>query len=364
MTRRSLLRLSSLAAASAGLPGPLLAAAGGGEPIHLNLNENAFGPSPRAAVAVARAMGEVSRYADDKLAGAFTEQVAAYERVPAGQIVLGEILGGLGLYLGAQGGPGGELLYSTPGFLALVDAAANVGSIGVPVPLNANHENDLPALRSRIAGKTRGVYLINPHNPSGTVSEDAAFKSFLRDASQRVPVIVDEAYLEYTPAFEARSAVSVTREGGDVLVFRTFDKIHGLAGLPIGYLVAPKPLAAALRKQGLGAAEGLGRINLVAAAAALADREHAVRVRASVAEERAKWHRVLDELKLPHTSAQASFVFFQTDRPQLEIASGMLRQGVLIARAFPPYGNWCRITIGLPEENLKAQQALRATLAR
>lgn len=365
VTRRTLLKLSSLSVAASRLPSLYAATTASVDrsPVHLNLNENAFSPSARAIAAIARTLPEVARYADDKLAAAFVEQIAAYEEVPADQIVPGEILGGLGLYLGTAGGAGGEFIYSTPGYLALIDAAANVGSIGVPVPLNAGFENDLPALRAKISARTRAVYLINPHNPTGTVNNNDAFKSFLRDASQKVPIIVDEAYLDYLADRRTRSAVSVTRDGGNVLVFRTFDKIHGLAGLPIGYTVAPRALAATLRKNGLGAAEGLGRLNIVAASAALADESHAASVRASVAEERAKWVHFLDGQKLPHTDSKASFIFFDAGRPQPQVAAGMLARGVLIARPFAPYNTWCRITIGLPAQNLEAQRALKAILA-
>jgi histidinol-phosphate aminotransferase len=69
--------------------------------------------------------------------------------------VLGEILDLLGLFLGSSGGPGGEFLYSTPGYLALIDAAAHVGGVGVPVPLNAQYQNDLVALKSKVNAKTR-----------------------------------------------------------------------------------------------------------------------------------------------------------------------------------------------------------------
>jgi histidinol-phosphate aminotransferase len=101
-------------------------------------------------------------------------------------------------------------------------------------------------------------------------------------------VIVDEAYLEYTPDFETRSAVSLVREGADVLVLRTFDKIHGLAGLPIGYSIVPRALGNALRKQGIGDAESLGRLNIAAASTALADQTHVQQVRSAVASERKK----------------------------------------------------------------------------
>jgi histidinol-phosphate aminotransferase len=362
-TRRAVLKSSGLAVGASLLP----AAGATGYPatpdrklIHLNLNENAFGPSPRVPDAIQRELSRLSRYADASSAQVFTEQIAAYERVPVDQIVLGEILGALGLYLGSKGGPGGEFVYSTPGYLALIDAASHVGGVGIPVPLNAEYRNDLPALADRVNSKTRALYLINPHNPTGTVNEDPSFKHFLRRVSQRSPVIVDEAYLEYTPDFETRSAVSLVREGADVIVFRTFDKVHGLAGIPIGYSIVPRALGNALREQGVGDAESLGRLNIAAASAALADRAHVQQVRSAVAAERRKWAAVLNDLKLTSTDSQASFIFFNAGRPQELVARAMQDRGVVIGRSFPPYTNWVRITIGRPEENRVAQEGLSA----
>jgi histidinol-phosphate aminotransferase len=362
-TRRAVLKSSGLAVGASLLP----AAGAAGYPatpdrklIHLNLNENAFGPSPRVPDAIQRELSRVSRYADASSAQAFAEQIAAYERVPVDQIVLGEILGALGLYLGSKGGPGGEFVYSTPGYLALIDAASHVGGVGIPVPLNAEYRNDLPALEDRVNSKTRALYLINPHNPTGTVNEDASFKHFLRQVSQSAPVVVDEAYLEYTPDFEARSAVSLVRDGADILVFRTFDKIHGLAGLPIGYSIVPRALGNALRAQGVGDAESLGRLNIAAASAALADQAHVQQVRSAVASERRKWAVVLGDLKLTSTDSQANFIFFNAGHPQELVGRAMQDRGVVIGRSFPPYTNWVRITIGRPEENRVAQEGLSA----
>lgn len=365
VTRRSLLRGSGLALASGMLSRKLAAtplselSVAPEETIHLNLNENAYGPSSQVHPAIEKELAHVSRYADAKAANAWTEQIAAYERVPPEQVILGEILGDLGLYLGSQGGPGGEFIYSTPGYLALIDAASRVGGIGVPVPLNTHYENDLTALQAKINARTRALYLINPHNPTGTVSDDREFKNFLRESSQHAPVIVDEAYLEYTPDFESRSAVSLAREGANVLVFRTFDKIHGLAGLPIGYTLAPRSLANALHQQGLGDAESLGRLNIAAASAALADRSHVRQVRDTVSAERAKWHALLDELHVRHTDSRANFVFFDTGRPQPQFSDALQKRGVEIGRQFPPYTNWARITIGVPAENQVVQKHVR-----
>jgi histidinol-phosphate aminotransferase len=330
--------------------------------IRLSLNENPYGPSPKVPKAVQLEIGQINRYADTPLGRQFAEQIAEYEHIPVEQVVLGEILDLLGLFLGSSGGPGGEFLYSTPGYLALIDAAAHVGGIGVPVPLNAQYQNDLVALKSKVNAKTRAIYLVNPHNPTGTINDDEGFKSFLRETSKSAVVVVDEAYLEYTSDFDTRSAVSLVREGANVVVFRTFDKIHGLAGMPIGYVLAPRSLADALRKEGAGDAEGLGRLNLVAASAALADTAQVVSTREAVAKERSLWLSVLRELNLPHTDSRANFVFFDAGRPQPILAAAMRERGVDIGRAHPPYTNWARITIGLPSENLRAQDALRTSL--
>eukprot|EP01035_Chromulina_nebulosa_P010987 gene10987-14708_t len=116
---------------------------------------------------------------------ALAKQIAAFEGVAPEQIVLGEILDVLGLYLSAQGGPGGEFIYSEPGYTALVDAVAPAGGKAIAVPLDDRLNNDLPAIASAVNVRTRAVYLVNPHNPSGTVSPAKEFIAFVRDLSNR-----------------------------------------------------------------------------------------------------------------------------------------------------------------------------------
>jgi histidinol-phosphate aminotransferase len=369
-TRRDLLKSSGLILGT-GILAPQLVFADVSEPtpssnaeplVRLSLNESPYGPSPNVARAIQLELDRLSRYADERLARRLAEQIAENERIPVQQVVLGEILGLLGLFLGSSGGPNGEFLYSSPGYLALIDAAAHVGGIGVPVPLNAQYQNDLVALKSKVNAKTCAIYLINPHNPTGTISDDEAFKTFLRESSQSAVIVVDEAYLEYTSDFDTRSAVSLVREEANVVVFRTFDKIHALAGMPIGCVLAPRSLADSLRKQGAGDAESLGRLNLVAASAALADTSQVERTRRAIGKERELWLSVLRELKLPYTDTHTNFVFFDSGRPQPVLAAAMRQRGIDIGRAHAPYTNWARITIGLPSENLRAQNALRASI--
>lgn len=338
--------------------GIALAAAHAEEPVRLNLNENPFGPSALVAPAVQADLSALHRYTTAEDTAALVSLLATREGVAPEQIVLGELLEPLGLHLGLQGGPGGEYIYSVPGYPALVDAAARVGGTVVSVPLNARLENDLPALAARVNPRTRAVFLVNPHNPSGTVSAVAAFADFVHTVAPRALVIVDEAYLEFSDDYAARTAAAFTRAGENVLVYRTFAKAYGLAALPLGYAIAPRPVADFLRRQGLGGPREQNRLAVTAAVASLRDDGYLARVNEVVTRERARWHAVLDELKLRHTDSQANFVYFDAGRPHAGVSAALQQAGIQVGRAFPPFDHWVRITIGLPAENAAAQSAL------
>ncbi|CCE02321.1 histidinol-phosphate transaminase [Bradyrhizobium sp. STM 3809] len=331
------------------------------QPIQLALNETPFGPSPAAVAAIQADLAGLARYTGREVID-LTAAIAAREHIPAGQIVLGENLNVLGLYLAAQGGPGGTFIYSEPGYTALVDAVAPAGGRVIGVPLNAALENDLPAIAAAVDGATRAIYLVNPHNPSGTVSDTARFIAAVRALSLHALVIVDEAYLEFLPDFADRTVTPLLREGANVAVFRTFSKIHGLASLAIGYTLAPQPLAAALKQMGIGAFFGLSRLSLVAALASLGDRSYVDDVSVKVATEREAWHALLRARGRRFSASRANFVFFDCGRPHAEAAAALAARGIIIGRAQPGFATWLRISIGLPEENAVARQAVAELL--
>ncbi|MDR3468469.1 MAG: histidinol-phosphate transaminase [Xanthobacteraceae bacterium] len=329
--------------------------------IRLSLNENPFGPSPRALQAVKDNLSNLSRYPGEELAE-LTNTIAAREDVTPEQIVLGEILNVLGLYLSAYGGGGGEFIYSEPGFTGLVDAVAPGGGLVIPVPLNDQLANDLAAIARRVNRRTRAVYLVNPHNPTGTVSDAEQFRDFVHELSRRTLVIVDEAYLEFTDEFERRTVVDLVRAGARVAVFRTFAKIHAIAGLAIGCLLAPMELATSMRRLGIGAFFDVNRLSLVAANASLRDPDHLASVRARIRAERDAWHKMFGNLNIRYTDSQANFVFFDTGHPHQVLASALAEKGIDIGRGYPPLDNWARISIGLPEENAIARRAVAELL--
>jgi histidinol-phosphate aminotransferase len=329
--------------------------------IRLSLNENPFGPSPLALQAIKAHLADLSRYAGEEVTE-LIKTIAEREGIATEQIILGEVLDVLGLYLSANGGPGGEFIYSEPGYAALVNAVAPAGGVVVGVPLNEHLENDLPAIATKVNAHTRAIYLINPPNPTGMVSETVQFIDFVHELSKRALVIVDEAYLEFTPDFETRTAASLVRNGAQVAVFRTFSKIYGLASLAIGYTLAPARLAASLKNFGIGAFYDLNRLSLVAANASLKDPNYVAIVRENVAAERDAWHDLFRTLNIRFAESHGNFVFFNSGRPHQAVAAALAAQGIDIGRAYPPLDTWVRISIGLPEANAVARETVAELL--
>jgi histidinol-phosphate aminotransferase len=333
----------------------------GAQLVRLSLNENPYGPAPAVVSAIQREYSNLCRYTGaelEQLIGA----IAAKEGVRKDQVILGEILEPLGTYLSLQGGAGGEFVYSDPGYTALIDSAVAVGGRAVAVALNSRMENDLPAIAARVNERTRAVYLVNPHNPTGIVSGMDQLRDFARTISRRALVIVDEAYLEFADRFAQRTLTDLVRGGENVIVFRTFAKIYGLAGLDIGYGLVPGPIAKALSDQGLNNPHLFNRLAVAAATASLQDTAYVARVAGQVAKEREKWFQLFRDRDLNFTPATGNFVFFETGIPIPEFAAAMLKGGVAIGHAFPPYDRWARISIGLPRENEIARSRVRQAL--
>jgi len=253
----------------------------------------------------------------------------------------------------------GEAIYASPGYLQLPRAVEATGGRAVPVPVNARLEHDLEAMAAKITGPNTVVYVANPNNPTGTVVDTATLASFVKDVSTRAFVLLDEAYLDIADDYAGRTLVGLVREDRNLLVARTFSKIYGLAGMRIGYGVTTPKIAARLRDYGLGSLTTPG---IAAAVASLKDTGYVAATRARIVAEREKLVALLKELGRPYAESQANFVFFQTGRPHAEVSAAMREHSVSIARAFPPMTDWVRLTIGLPEENALARNALRKVL--
>lgn len=356
LSRRQLLTSAALLlAAPRGAYAAALQRPGGPEappsaahPLLMHWNENPYGPSPAALEAMAGTRSSIQRYVSPRDEDALVELLAEREGVRPQQIVTGtgsgEVLRALGAWAARQGG---EIITADPTYDELVEYARLNGASVVAVPLDAALRHDLPAMLAAVTERTRLVYVCNPHNPSGTAFTGDTLANFIRALPRHVTAVIDEAYLELAADPAITSMISLVREGRNVVVLRTFSKIHGMAGLRFGYAVAPSALAEAF------GAYRMTWANLFvpsAVRASLADTAHLEQTRALLLEDRQRIAARLAARGMRHAQAHGNFVFFDTGRPLAEFAAHMRHHHIVVGRAFPPYLTWCRITVGTRRE--------------
>lgn len=317
--------------------------------IRLDSNENPYGPSPAARAAIIASVVRAPRYADASLTQ-LQQALAAHERVPTSQILIGtgsgELLKVAGLFA-ASGGPGGDIVASRPTFEELPDFAQRLGLKVQWVAPDAAHRHDLAAMRAAIGANTRLVYVCNPNNPTGTAVPRDALESFLRSLPASCTAVVDEAYMDFVEAPGVASVAGLVSSVPNLIVLRTFSKIHGLAGLRIGYAITAPALAERFAAYSLTWPNSTG---LEAALASFGDHEFLRSTRSAIVGDRAKVHGVLDRLGLARADAQGNFVFFDTGGPLAQFQQRMLAQGIKVGRHFNGYDTWARVTIGVHDE--------------
>ena len=316
-------------------------------PIRLHFNENPYGISPKAREATTAAFGESGQYgspAMEELAALVAEQ----EKVPADHVLVAsgssEVLALAGL---AYGLAGGEVVAPAPTFDGLTGYVRSIGGYVHDVPVNDRMLLDLDAMDRRITGAVRLVFVCNPNNPTGTIVPGDRLRAFCESASRRAIVFVDEAYHEFVEDPAHRSMVSMVRDGHNIIVSRTASKIHGMAGLRIGFGIAQPDTISRLRRLMMSFP------NVLAARAAIAsyrDPEYQALSRSRTREAKRYLYSVLDDMKLKYVPSHANFVLFHTGKPIQLVQKAMLEKGVMVGRPFPPFMDWCRVSMGTLDE--------------
>lgn len=363
MNRRELLQASALVAAGF-LTGcqtlsPTATPRRGTTTARLLFNENPYGPSPTARKAMTAGFDEGNLYTSlpsDELRSLVAELVGLtpdHIAIGAGS---GEILNVAGLLSGKEGG---EIVAAHPTFEQLMDYARNIGATIQPVPLDGAMTHDLAEMNRRISAKTTLVYVCNPNNPSGTLVTSDALQSFCEDASKRTLVFVDEAYYEYVEDPHYRSMVDLVRQGHNIVVSRTASKIHGLAGMRIGFGIGQPDTIKKLDRAMTGSVNVVG---LRGAIASYRDKEFQDFCRRKNREGKQFLYRVFEDRGLQYTPSEANFVFFRTGKSIENFRPAMRERGVLVGRPFPPYIDWCRVSIGTTEELQRFAAALPEVL--
>lgn len=336
----------TLAAVPAYKPGKPAARPDSGPSYKISSNENPYPPLPSVVQAIAEAAQQVNRYPDMGVT-ALTDAIATRFEVDRGQVATGTgSVGVLSQLVTITCSPGDEIVYAWRSFEAYPIVASLAGATSVQVPLTPSGEHDLEAMASAVSARTRLVLVCTPNNPTGPSVTETALREFLAGVPQETLVVIDEAYLEFNTDTDAPDALALVREYPNVAVLRTFSKAYGLAGLRIGYAVAPVEVATALRK----AATPFG-VSDVAQHAAIASLdafdELQTRVAAIVAQ-RSRVYAALVKQGWDIPDTQANFVWFPLGEHSLDFAAAAAKAGLAV-RAFA--GEGVRATIGEIEAN-------------
>ncbi|MGN6781456.1 MAG: pyridoxal phosphate-dependent aminotransferase [Marmoricola sp.] len=268
-------------------------------------NESALGASPLVVEAIGRAVDSVHRY-PDPLADELRGELAARHGVHPDQILVGngsdELIYLLAWTYLAQGG---RAVCADPAYRIDEISTYVVNAELVKVPLR-DWAHDLDAM-ARVEADI--AYVVNPHNPTGTVRSREDIERFVAASPARL-VVVDEAYVDFADDPDGLTAVPMVT-GGRVAVLRTFSKVHGLAGLRVGYLVAPAEVVAVLRK--VRAPFTVGSLAQAAAVAAARDDAHRDAVRRHTRAARDEVASLLARSGFEPVPSQANFVLVKVD---------------------------------------------------
>ena len=328
--------------------------------VKLASNENPRGPGPAVRAALERAASDLSRYPDGsgyRLKAALSDRLG----VPAERITLGNGSNDV-LELAARVAisPGTEGVVDEHAFVVYPLAVTAAQGTLVTVP-SRNWGHDLGAMRERVTGATRIVFIANPNNPTGTWVGESELRAFLEAIPRSVWVVLDEAYHEYVSQPGHPDGIRLLARHPNLIVTRTFSKIHGLAGLRIGYSVSAAEFADLMNR--IRQPFNTSSLALAAAEAALADSDFVATSKSMNDAGMRQLTGGLDALGIERIPSIGNFVTFDCGREALPVYEALLHRGVIV-RPVANYGmpRHLRVSIGLAEENERFLHALREAM--
>jgi histidinol-phosphate aminotransferase len=338
--------------------------ADGAPPVRLASNESPWPPLPAVREAIERALETLNRY-PDPTSWALRKRLSDRYGVPPARIAIGN--GSCDILLAAGEAllePGAELVHAWPSFSIYPHLSAASGARAVTVALDAHERHDLPAMLREITVATRLVIVCNPNNPTSTAVALSAIAELLAEVPPHVCVIVDEAYCEFNLLDDPDASVELLESHPNLVLLRTFSKVHGLCGLRVGFaLCGSDALPRALDQ--VRQPFFCNAVAQAAATAALAHQDAVIdRVSRTVAE-RISVDERLRALGFEPADSQANFCWFHLgpERDEETVMRGLLQRGVLV-RGGSALGcaGALRVTYGTAAENARFLDALAEAL--
>lgn len=327
----------------------------------LNANENPYGPSPKAIEAFKNSAFKGNRYGWSDLSE-LTNSIATKEGVSEKNIMMGpgssDLLEKTAMVLFMDGG---NIVSADPSYMSLIQVAKATGATWKGIALKEDWSHDLKKMEAAVDRDTKLVYICNPNNPTGSLTNAKELLDFCARVSERVPVFVDEAYLDFLEDGTKQSMVSLINEGKNVIIARTFSKIHGMAGLRVGYIMAQEKTLdkiQAITRSGMG----ISVPSVNAAIASMDDVDFQIKSRSLNAEAKDYVCAYLRKMGYDYVPSFTSFVLFPIAMDGKLFLEKMIAKKVGV-RAFTIYEkNWCRVSMGTMEEMKVFTKALTEVL--
>ncbi|MBD2751758.1 pyridoxal phosphate-dependent aminotransferase [Spirosoma validum] len=312
-------------------------------------NENPLGIAQSAKDAIVKATEIGNRYAWMEFAQLKTP-IAADEGVKPENIMMSpgssDVLMAAAEHFAKEGG---TILTSAMTYDDLLQRAQKFGAKIKAMPMTKDFKYDLPAIKAAITPDVKLVYIVNPNNPTGTIVPTADLEAFCREIAPKVPVFIDEAYIDFYEPADRPKLGKLVAEGMNLILARTFSKIHGFAGLRLGYAIAQPDVLKTLHAYTNGEF-AVSITTLMAGVASYKDIDWQNHCRAENAKARTYTTKALTDLGYEVIPSSANFILFPIRMKTKTFEGQMFAQGIGIqTRDFngQPY---CRVSVGTMDE--------------
>src|SRR5262245_60573924 len=321
-------------------------------------NENGWGPSETVLKSMTDALKYANRYGYPD--GGIVEAIAAHHGVKPENVMIGagsrEILKAVNdTFLNAQK----KVVGVDPTYDSVFRYATNSKADAIKVPLLKDYRMDIPGIIRATKMNYRDVgfvYICNPNNPTGNIIPKQEIERLLDSLPIDVPVLIDEAYHHYVASADYATSVPYVLEGRPVIVTRTFSKIAALAGMRLGYGLAPKELVEKMRSSGSG---GVNAIVKYAGVTALKDTAYENKIRQTTIALRNQATKGLAEWGYELIPSEANYFMVNVGRDVTPVIEEFRKRGVLVGRKFPPMNDWLRVSVGTEPEMARFMVAFK-----
>ncbi len=329
--------------------------------LNLGANENPYGISPKARQAILDMIGESNRYQFNVPSlEPFKKTLADYYHVTEDQLLITPGSGD-GLNLLARHFSSGNIVTADITFGILPSTAKKIGTKVIEVPLTPFKVHDLSSMLSAVTGDTQLIYICNPANPTGTILKSNELKTFCTEAAKKAVVLIDEAYLDFPDAPDNESMTGLIEKNPNVLVIKTFSKIHAMAGLRIGFMIGHPTLISKLQPNYFQNSQiGVSNLSMAAAMASLTDEEHRAASKRKNEAARAYTEGEMKKLGIDFIPSYTNFIFYPVKNYPGDYARDMFDKHNIILRSNKyADGKWARVSIGTMDEMQQFASALQ-----